>query len=121
MLFEVNRLSKRFGRIAALSDVSFRVREGEVLGLIGPNGAGKSTLFECLAGVLPYDWGVIRGAAGPIGIRERSSLLFYMPDAIVPWESQPVGWALDFTIGFFGGDAALRESVAEELALNDLL
>src|SRR5258708_839524 len=57
VLFEVQNLCKRFGRIAALSDVSFHVRAGEVLGLIGPNGAGKSTLFECLAGVLPYDSG----------------------------------------------------------------
>src|SRR4051794_26094027 len=80
MLFEVNGLSKRFGRIAALSDVSFGVREGEVLGLIGPNGAGKSTLFECLAGVLPYDSGTV-SAEG----RERSSLLFYLPDGIAPW------------------------------------
>jgi len=44
-----------------------------------------------------------------------------MPDAIVPWESQPVDWALDYTIGLFGGDVALRESVIEELALRDLL
>jgi len=44
-----------------------------------------------------------------------------MPDAIMPWEAQRVGWAPDYTIGFFGGDAALRDSVAEELAIDDLL
>src|ERR1035438_567196 len=52
MLFEVDRLCKRFGGIVALSDVTFHVEEGELLGLIGPNGAGKATLFECLSGVL---------------------------------------------------------------------
>jgi ABC-2 type transport system ATP-binding protein len=121
VLFRVEGLSKRFGAITALDDVGFEVRAGEKLGLIGPNGAGKSTLFECLAGVLPYDRGVVQSANAPVGIRKRSSLLFYMPDGIVPWDSQPVGWALDYTIGFFGGDAALREPVVEELALGDLL
>src|SRR4051794_37266861 len=120
-LFAVEGLTKKFASISALEDVGFQVRAGEMLGLIGPNGAGKSTLFECLAGVLPYDRGVVLCAGAPIGRRKRSSLLFYMPDAIVPWESQPVGWALDYTIGFFGGDPALRESVMEELALGDLL
>lgn len=58
-IFDVRGVSKHFGGIAALSDVGFRVRAGEVLGLIGPNGAGKATLFECLAGILPVDQGAI--------------------------------------------------------------
>jgi len=120
MLFDVNGLSKRFGAIAALSDVSFHVRSGEVLGLIGPNGAGKSTLFECLGGVLPYDSGVVRAGGKPVGVRERPSLLFYVPDGIAPWPSQSVGWALDFTIGFFGGRAALRQEVIDQLDLRSL-
>ena len=116
MLFEVHGLSKRFGTIAALSDVSFHVRAGEVLGLIGPNGAGKSTLFECLAGVLPSDHGEIRANGRPI-----SSLLFFVPDGIAPWTEQSVRWALDFTIGFFGGQASLRDEVIEQLDLRPLL
>src|SRR5437868_1212591 len=100
-LFEVCGLSKRFGRIRALADVAFQVREGEVLGLLGPNGAGKSTLLECVAGVLPSDSGTMRAGDGVI--RDRQSLLFYVPDGIAPWPSQTVRWALDFTIGFFGG------------------
>lgn len=116
MLFEVHGLSKRFGTIAALSDVSFHVRAGEVLGLIGPNGAGKSTLFECLAGVLPSDHGEIRANGRPI-----SSLLFFVPDGIAPWTEQSVRWVLDFTIGFFGGQASLRDEVIEQLDLRPLL
>jgi ABC-2 type transport system ATP-binding protein len=115
MLFEVNGLCKRFGRIAALSDVSFQVRAGEVLGLIGPNGAGKSTLFECLGGVLPSDSGTVRSGGRPVGTRERPSLLFYVPDGIAPWPSQSVRWALDFTIGFFSGRPALRDQVRDEV------
>jgi ABC-2 type transport system ATP-binding protein len=121
MLFEVEGLSKRFGRMAALSDVSFRVLSGEVLGLIGPNGAGKSTLFECLAGVLPSDGGLVRAQGRAITTGERSSLLFYVPDGIVPWSSQPVGWALDFTVGFFGGRGSLRDQVIRQLDLGPLL
>ena len=121
MLFEVEGLSKRFGQIAALEDVSFHVRAGEVLGLIGPNGAGKSTLFECLAGVLPSDRGTIRTDGRPVGPRERPSLLFYVPDGIAPWPAQPVRWALDFTIGFLGGRAALLDEVVEQLDLQQLL
>ncbi len=49
-ILEVNNVSKRFGGIVALDDVSFKVEEGEIHGLIGPNGAGKSTMFKNIAG-----------------------------------------------------------------------
>jgi ABC-2 type transport system ATP-binding protein len=119
MLFEVKGLSKRFGRITALADVSFHVEAGEVLGLIGPNGAGKSTLFECLARVLPSDSGEMLVDGRPE--RERSSLLFYVPDGIAPWPSQSVRWALEFTIGFLRGQASLRDEVIDQLDLRQLL
>jgi ABC-type multidrug transport system ATPase subunit len=111
ILLEVSGVSKRFGDLAALSDVSFEVRSGEVLGLIGPNGAGKSTLFECLAGLLPIDSGRVR----------RDAAVFFVPDGIAPWPEQPVGWALDYAIGYFGGRAKLRDEVVERLGLQSLL
>jgi branched-chain amino acid transport system ATP-binding protein len=43
---EVKQVSKNFGKLAALSDISFSVNQGELVGLIGPNGAGKTTLFN---------------------------------------------------------------------------
>ncbi len=52
-LLVVDHLSKSFSGVAALTDVSFSMEEGEVLGLIGPNGAGKSTLFGVLSGLIP--------------------------------------------------------------------
>jgi branched-chain amino acid transport system ATP-binding protein len=53
-------VSKRFGGLQALSEISLSVAPGEVLGLIGPNGAGKSTLVSCITGVLRIDGGSIR-------------------------------------------------------------
>ncbi|MEN1967488.1 ABC transporter ATP-binding protein [Lentibacillus sp. N15] len=52
MVLKINNISKQFGGIHALSDVSFSISEGEILGLIGPNGAGKTTMFNMITSVL---------------------------------------------------------------------
>jgi len=109
-VLQVSHLTKRYGHVTALGDVSFSIRPGEVLGLIGPNGSGKTTLFECLAGVLPADAGVVLCDGRPVPVRDRSSVFFYMPDGIAPWPHQTVRWALDFASGFFGGSGS-REYV----------
>jgi len=121
MLLEVDGFCKRFGRIPALSGVGFHVETGELLGLIGPNGAGKTTLFECLAGVLPSDSGVIRSGGAVLDARARRNLLFYVPDGIAPWPHQAVGWVLDYVIGFLGGRAELRDELIAQLDLAALL
>ncbi|HEU4384950.1 MAG TPA: ABC transporter ATP-binding protein [Anaeromyxobacteraceae bacterium] len=59
-LLEVSRVSKRFGGVQAVREVSFRVERGTVKGLIGPNGAGKTTLFNLVSGHLAPDAGEIR-------------------------------------------------------------
>ncbi|MDA8039836.1 MAG: ABC transporter ATP-binding protein [Actinomycetota bacterium] len=58
-LLEVSGVSKRFGGIRALEDVSLEVLSGEAVGLIGPNGAGKTTLFDCVSGVSQPERGAI--------------------------------------------------------------
>jgi ABC-type branched-subunit amino acid transport system ATPase component len=58
-LLEVSHLTKRFGGLEAVSDLSFTVADGEILGLIGPNGAGKSTVFDLINGVYPPNSGRI--------------------------------------------------------------
>jgi branched-chain amino acid transport system ATP-binding protein len=59
-VLELSGVSKRFGGLQALSDVSLSISPGEVLGLIGPNGAGKSTLVSCITGVFRINGGTIR-------------------------------------------------------------
>jgi len=59
-MLEVEGLTKRFGGLLANNDVTFEVREGEILGVIGPNGAGKSTLFELVTGFEQPDAGSVR-------------------------------------------------------------
>ncbi len=60
LLLEISGLSKYFGGLPALAEVSLQVEKGKVTALIGPNGAGKTTLINCLTGVFRPDAGVIR-------------------------------------------------------------
>src|ERR1700746_1423346 len=56
-MLRVEGLTKRFGGLIAVNDVSFAVPRGEVMSIVGPNGAGKTTLFNLITGVLPLDDG----------------------------------------------------------------
>ena len=58
-ILTVSHLQKNFGRLKAVDDLSFEVREGEILGMMGPNGAGKTTVFNLLTGVVKPDRGTI--------------------------------------------------------------
>ena len=62
-LIEVNGLTKLYGDFPAVTDLSFAVRAGVVIGLVGPNGAGKTTTLRCLAGIIP----ATRGTGGICG------------------------------------------------------
>ncbi len=59
MILQVQNVTKRFGGLTAVNNVSFDLPEGQILGLIGPNGAGKTTLFNCINGVYPPTEGVV--------------------------------------------------------------
>lgn len=66
-MLEVSGLTKRFGGFAAVSNVSFSLAEGEILGLIGPNGSGKSTTFNVVAGLFAPTSGSVRLRGEEIG------------------------------------------------------
>src|SRR5206468_1083351 len=59
-MIQVEDLTKLYGEFVAVSELSFSVQPGEVLGLVGPNGAGKTTSLRCLSGIIPPTRGRIR-------------------------------------------------------------
>jgi ABC-2 type transport system ATP-binding protein len=82
ILLEVKNLKKIYGRIAAVNDISFSVKKGQVFGLLGPNGSGKTTLLGCLTGILlpssgSFDW---FGGADFDGARKRLGALIETPN-----------------------------------------
>jgi len=77
LVLELESVTRRFGGIAAVDDVSLVVRDGEIVGLIGQNGAGKTTLFDLICGYQPLDGGRIRLGGREVGSRsphERARL-----------------------------------------------
>lgn len=66
VLLEVTDLAKRFGGVQAIADLSFQVREGEILGMIGPNGSGKTTTFNLITGFYRPDRGRVSFAGRDI-------------------------------------------------------
>ncbi len=121
MLLTVEGISKRFRFHRALEDVSFSVRQGEVLGLIGPNGAGKTTLFECVAGLMHADGGKVMFRDQALPAARRKEALFYMPDAIVPWAEQTVEWALRFFENLYARSEVKARELIEPLKLERLM
>jgi len=59
-MLQVERLTKRYGALVGIDDVSFSVRPGEVLGLLGANGSGKSTIVKILTGLIDQTTGHVR-------------------------------------------------------------
>jgi ABC-2 type transport system ATP-binding protein len=101
-IMRIAGLSKRYGEQRALADVSFDVRENEILGLIGPNGAGKTTLLETAAGILPADSGDVLWRDAPLTQAHRRDAIFYLPDRPRAWESQRVVSIVELFASVYG-------------------
>ena len=81
-MIEVQHITKQYGRVTAVDDVSFRVERGEILGFLGPNGAGKTTTMRILTGYMPATEGraVVAGYdvfTHPIEAKRRTG---YLPE-----------------------------------------
>ncbi|MFC1992090.1 ABC transporter ATP-binding protein [Chloroflexota bacterium] len=68
-MLQVDNISKYFGEMSALSNVSFDVNEGEIFGIAGPNGSGKTTLFNVITGMLPYSGNITFNGLSISGLR----------------------------------------------------
>jgi ABC-2 type transport system ATP-binding protein len=118
-MIEIQNLTKRFGPVAAVTDLSLTVRPGEVLGFLGPNGAGKSTTMKMATGYLAPDQGTVRICghdivSDTIAAQER---LGYLPEGAPAYgEMTPRGF-LRFIAGvrnLAGADAqaAMERAIA---------
>ena len=78
-MLELQGLSRRYGDVVALDDLSFTVREGQMFGFVGPNGAGKTTTMRIVLGVLEPDRGEVRWRGRPVDAETRRRF-GYMPE-----------------------------------------
>lgn len=119
MSIKVEHISKSYGSQLALSDVSFAVEPGEVVGFLGPNGAGKSTMMKILTGYLKPDDGKFE-VAGLDGFREMPAIqkrLGYLPEHNPLYDSMYVREYLSFTAGMYHGAKSRVEEVIEQVGL----
>jgi ABC-2 type transport system ATP-binding protein len=116
-MIEIRNLSKRYGPLLAVDDISFNVEPGQVLGFLGPNGAGKSTTMKMIAGFLSPTAGEIRVAgfdvqADPIEAKRR---IGYLPEGAPGYgEMTPRGF-LEFIADVRGLDGDRRRQRFDEV------
>ena len=126
-MIEVQHLTKRYGRVTAVDDVSFRVERGEILGFLGPNGAGKTTTMRILTGYMPATEGRATVAGfdvfdKPIEAKRRTG---YLPETPPLYPDMTVREYLDFVARIKGipsaervsrVDAAMRRTHVDDMA-----
>lgn len=118
-MIEVEHLSKTYGSTPAITDVTFRVEQGEILGFLGPNGAGKTTTMRILAGYLPATSGTAKIAGfdvheNSLAVRQR---IGYLPETPPLYPEMTVEGFLHFVAQIKGvpaGDRAAKVKAAIE-------
>lgn len=120
-MLRVENLSKRYGDLCALDQISLDVPRNSVTGIIGPNGAGKTTLLLGLAGLQPIDSGSILWGGTNLSANTRCHITFYVEDAIRPHALLSVESVLNFYASVFKREKALLNGIIERLALRDSL
>ncbi|MBS0631849.1 MAG: ABC transporter ATP-binding protein [Verrucomicrobia bacterium] len=122
-MIEVQGLAKNYGSFAAVQDLSFTVRPGEVLGLVGPNGAGKTTTLRCVAGIIPASAGTVRLAGHDLRtdpVAAKRALAFF-PDEPRLFDYLTVRQHLAFVARLYNvaDHEALAQPLLEELEIAD--
>ncbi len=118
---DVCKINKRFGTYQALSDVSFTLLPGEILGLIGPNGSGKSTLLECITGLLSVDSGRVYRHDKLLSLNDKKNIVWYQPDNILPFAEQRVAAILLFFRQVHGVGRTDSQQLVDRLELSPVL
>jgi ABC-2 type transport system ATP-binding protein len=117
-MIEVDRLTKRYGPIPAIQDVSFTVEKGQIVGFLGPNGAGKTTTMRILSCFMPASGGTARVAGYDVfeqslEVRRR---IGYLPENVPLYADMTVDAYLDFVANIKGlGRSERRRRVGEVL------
>lgn len=116
-MIEVEQLTKRYGSVKAIENVSFRVEKGEILGFLGPNGAGKTTTMRILTCFLPATDGTARVAGfdvfnQPMEVKRR---IGYLPENPPVYTEMTVDSYLDFVAKIKGVDSSSRKKRIAEV------
>ena len=116
-MIEVQHLTKRYGRVTAVDDISFRVERGEILGFLGPNGAGKTTTMRILTGYIPATEGkaIVAGFdvfEQPIEAKRRTG---YLPETPPLYPDMSVIEYLDFVAKVKGVASSERKDRVREV------
>src|SRR4029453_5876745 len=107
VLIQVEHLTKCYGPVRAVDDVSFTIGRGEVAALLGPNGSGKSTLMRCLIGFFSPTAGTVRVGGVDVGERPVAGRreVGYLPEQVMLYPELSVRRYLRFVAGMKGLDA----------------
>jgi ABC-type multidrug transport system ATPase subunit len=119
-MIEVENLSKNFGPVSAISDVSFSVQKGEILGFLGPNGAGKTTTMRILTGFIPATSGSARVAGFDVFTQslEVRRRIGYLPERVPLYSDMTTDGYLKFVAKLKGVPARSRANKIEEVKEN---
>jgi len=111
-MIEVQSVTKYYGQVRALNNVSFDVKKGEIVGLLGPNGSGKTTLMRILTGFFPPTEGKVRVAGVDVETDslEARNHLGYLPENVVLYPDMTVRSFLNFCVRVKGSATTQRNS-----------
>ena len=94
-MLQITNLTKKFKKIKAVDNISFKVQQGDIYGFLGPNGAGKTTSIRMIMGIIKPDNGVIKLNASDINTVNRKNL-GYLPEDRGLYQKQNLGEILHY-------------------------
>ena len=115
-IVEVKKLTKKYKKLTAIDNLSFEIKEGEILGLLGPNGSGKSTTINCLLSLLKFETGSIKTFGKEMkpdsyDIKREIGVIF---QEVAVFEELTVYDNIDYFCGLYIEDKELRKKYVED-------